>query len=1072
MKDKRNNSKISAPQAVGLVHRERLFEVLDKGFDKKALWIMGHGGSGKTNLAVTYLNARNIPHIWYGMDGGDADIASFFYYLGLSIKKAVPRFRNPMPILTPEHFPTIRIFARQYFEEMFRRIKQPFAVVFDNAHEVSELSLIHEILATGIDEVPKGISVIIVSRKAPPSQYSRLRVNGNLKTIGWSDLRLTSEESRQIVKTKAGKSFSDDDLNLIYQRTDGWVAGLVLLVESAGKSGLDRHDLDRLTPDAIFPYFASEIFYKTEIDTQTFLMKTSFLASMTAGMALCLTENQSAEKILYDLNRSNYFTELRLEKDPVFLYHSLFRTFLQSKAMESFSEAALDNIRQKSADLLLESGHVEEAVLLLIESGNYSRLTQIIIEHAPSLLAQGRVMALSAWLSNIPDQLFQDNPWLCYWKGITLFPNEYKESRVLFEKAFRLFNEQSVDDGAFLAWSGVVDTHVFEFKNFRLIDTWIEWLDEKIGDHYVFSSPAIEACVLSSRVGALVWCRPDHPQMEASIQKTLLFYQSKKDIVISHQIFFTAIVYYTWLGKFNHVRLTLEELKKRAESRFAAPLVKINLKMMEASCAVTCAEKFENIIRNVNEGLALSNESGIHLVDFLIVAQEGYGMLIHGDQCLTEDFIKKIESTIDSDRPLTYCVYYDLMAFHCLYTGKPNQALQYVEKELSVTLESGLMVPEALISLIMTQIDLEFGDHQKALDHIEKAEDIFTKIGGLFFRCTCWVLRAYIHMMKGDDREAIPWLEKAFLTMKKEAYAGFPYLWRKKVLCRLYEKALNEGIEVDFVQGLVLKQKIIPTAPPLEIEHWPWPIKIFTLGRFSLVIDGKPISETGKIQKKPLLLLKALITSGGRDIKEETLSDLIWPESEGDAGHNAFTTNIVRLRKLLRHENAVIWEKGKVSLNSRLCWVDCWAFERLCGQTGILADKIMKGLEDHFKLKQAADKNEKLYSGSFLRSEIDVPWFQFFRERLRKKYLQFIRNTAFALSHAGDDEAAITYYLKGIESEPLAEELYQMLITAYLRQNRLAEAFLTFNQCKQNLDTHFLPLSPATRALRMKIHKN
>ncbi len=60
-----------------------------------------------------------------------------------------------------------------------------------------------------------------------------------------------------------------------------------------------------------------------------------------------------------------------------------------------------------------------------------------------------------------------------------------------------------------------------------------------------------------------------------------------------------------------------------------------------------------------------------------------------------------------------------------------------------------------------------------------------------------------------------------------------------------------------------------------------WPLKIYTLGRFELVRDNKPIGLSRKAPKKPFTMLKTLITFGGKDVSESQISDILWPEAEG-----------------------------------------------------------------------------------------------------------------------------------------------------------------------------------------------
>lgn len=92
---------------------------------------------------------------------------------------------------------------------------------------------------------------------------------------------------------------------------------------------------------------------------------------------------------------------------------------------------------------------------------------------------------------------------------------------------------------------------------------------------------------------------------------------------------------------------------------------------------------------------------------------------------------------------------------------------------------------------------------------------------------------------------------------------------------RLCANALDAGIEVEYVQDLIRKRNLIPEKPPLHLENWPWPLKIYTLGRFELLKDGKLIRFSRKVQQKPLALLKALIAFGGKEVRADQIEDTL-----------------------------------------------------------------------------------------------------------------------------------------------------------------------------------------------------
>lgn len=117
------SAKITRPTPSEAVQRERLFTLLDDSRAESILWVSAPGGAGKSTLVASYLDARELACIWYQCDEGDADLATFFYYMGLAAKKAAPRYKKQLPLLTPEYLAGVPAFTRRYFELLCSRVK-------------------------------------------------------------------------------------------------------------------------------------------------------------------------------------------------------------------------------------------------------------------------------------------------------------------------------------------------------------------------------------------------------------------------------------------------------------------------------------------------------------------------------------------------------------------------------------------------------------------------------------------------------------------------------------------------------------------------------------------------------------------------------------------------------------------------------------------------------------------------------------------------------------------------------------------------------------------------------------
>jgi ATP/maltotriose-dependent transcriptional regulator MalT len=75
-------SKITRPILTEVLPRKRLFSLLDRMRRRPIIWVSGPAGCGKTTVISSYIQTRKIPCLWYQVDEGDADPATFFYYMG------------------------------------------------------------------------------------------------------------------------------------------------------------------------------------------------------------------------------------------------------------------------------------------------------------------------------------------------------------------------------------------------------------------------------------------------------------------------------------------------------------------------------------------------------------------------------------------------------------------------------------------------------------------------------------------------------------------------------------------------------------------------------------------------------------------------------------------------------------------------------------------------------------------------------------------------------------------------------------------------------------------------------
>ncbi|NOX42186.1 MAG: hypothetical protein GXP19_00390 [Gammaproteobacteria bacterium] len=285
----------------------------------------------------------------------------------------------------------------------------------------------------------------------------------------------------------------------------------------------------------------------------------------------------------------------------------------------------------------------------------------------------------------------------------------------------------------------------------------------------------------------------------------------------------------------------------------------------------------------------------------------------------------------------------------------------------------------------------------------------------------------------------------------------------------IQSNAINSSIDERYLLQLFNKYTNNKHVESSFEQNDTWPIKIYTLGRFRLINNGEPLTFPGRAKRRPLEMLKALIAFGGRDVSQERLSEALWPDSEGDAAHRSFDTTLHRLRKLIGNDKAIVLQEGRLSLNSDVCWVDAWAFERLQGKVESILDNttFFNAKDDKTDEKThlsnnpysinleevglLCDQTLSLYQDHFLSHSTEESWCLTYRERLRSKFIRLLRKAGRHWENNSQWYKAVDCYQRGLELDNLIEGFYQGLMNCYRQLDLNAEAIVNYNRCKENL---------------------
>lgn len=323
---------------------------------------------------------------------------------------------------------------------------------------------------------------------------------------------------------------------------------------------------------------------------------------------------------------------------------------------------------------------------------------------------------------------------------------------------------------------------------------------------------------------------------------------------------------------------------------------------------------------------------------------------------------------------------------------------------------------------------------------------------------------------------------------------GLPVPERRRLFTLPRETAAREAVE-----PAESKKALEDTSAELgggsaQVEKQPWPAQsqagstspgqraraegsaessgpsmaIYCLGPFRVYLQDTLVEEW--LSLKGLTILKYLAAQNPKPVAKDILMDLLWPESDPEAGRRNLHQAVYALRQTLRQYDPsfpyVKFHNDSYLLNPGIdLWIDAVEFgRRVEAGRHLLQEGRLKGAIAELGAA------EGLYQGPYLEEDRYEEWTGRRRRQLRALYLQTADRLSDYYQDQGQFGAAVILCQKALRQDDCHEAAHQHLMACYLALGQRHLALRQYRLCVQKLQAELdLPPSSETQALYQQI---
>ena len=1082
------SSRITPPFLSRIVHRPRLLHRLQESENHPVILVLGQAAQGKSTLAASFAQTSPIKNAWISIFPEDDDPVNLFYATVSALRPLLEEKNSDVLLNYPNHSLGTRkqgALYRDWSRALLDQISSTVRITFDGLDRLPDESGAFHFLRVMLERAPEKVKFLLVSRREPPLPLQEWQIKQRIFILRNKDLAFTYQETRSFLRHHCGLHCQAEQVKKVWQSTEGWVGGLVILSQVLQSSERPDSELTRIEglPDAfqaeVFLYFAQEIFAHLSQRNARILLCSSIFQEVSPQFLDRFLNMTGSAKILQELSSRNLFVHAVYDaaRGWIYIYHQLFREFLQSMWREQYSPAERKQLLFVAARACARTNYLESAVDFFLQAEEPFLAASVLTVLGRGMIQTGRHKYLANILNQFPERIIQVKPWLLLYRAECRRYSHAAENVPDLQNAESLFQRSGNIRGFMLALGYLIEAVVLGRVPLP-IQTLLERGEEQLSG-LSFSVFPREQALLRLQMGLCYNLRGNTRKGLRASQHAYLLSRRMKDRPLQIQSLIHSMIPLNYLGEFteaNKLRCQIESMLQKTnypelEAVFLKAWSEIPLfgGRLDLDLAARLVEQLKERIDRLGllylEGPALYSEFVYYMYSGNAEkAEEIASSLKAHSEAMNKSFDKGFCSI--------------LLGILAYRQQQWNKAREYIEFGLEV-----FRLPESLSLLYDYQFSIGAGlvhihlsNWQKAEALLERSLRYFTNISNQLARTEALLSLALLYEKKGARDKALEQLESGLHIASARQFTHFVVLSPEDQVsvCLLALQAGSKKakdyavhlLQTGLSETVAVKEPWLVNHPHKQVRKAIYEVMhsrhrrnrprvyIQSLGRFRVWVGGQLMTESDWEGNQAQNLLKALVAlASEKPVRKEFVIDVLWPESSPGAGDKTFKVALHRLRRTLEPDmdsrfgsSYILLKHGALSLDRELCRTDIRDFQKLCKETRsqLHSGETQKALQT----LQAADS---LYQGDFLPEEPEKDWAREVRERLRQTCIEVQFEGARAYESLGSWTKAIRHYQRALECDPLLEEAYRRIMRLYADKGKRAKALQVFETCRTAL---------------------